>query len=81
MINPQWPEVQLYMISHIHNHFSCRYYLHWHFSVFTRLGIPGPRPSVVSGNLLHIVRKVRERERERERERGGGGGEVDFPVA
>lgn len=37
--------------------FLTMWYLRWHFSVFRRLGIPGPRPSYISGNLLQIVRQ------------------------
>ncbi|XP_060565718.1 cytochrome P450 3A24-like [Ruditapes philippinarum] len=32
-------------------------YLKWHFSVFKRLAIPGPEPSIISGNLMYILRK------------------------
>ncbi|XP_067672070.1 cytochrome P450 3A11-like [Haliotis asinina] len=28
-----------------------------HFSVFKRLGIPGPEPSIISGNLMEIMKK------------------------
>lgn len=32
-------------------------YLRWHFSVFKRLNIPGPKPSYISGNLICIMKK------------------------
>lgn len=37
-------------------YFECRH-LKRHFSVFKRLGIPGPEPSIISGNLIEIMKK------------------------
>ncbi|KAK3607440.1 hypothetical protein CHS0354_035139 [Potamilus streckersoni] len=33
------------------------WYLRWHFSTFKRLGLQGPEPSIIAGNLPEIMKK------------------------
>ncbi|KAL3877748.1 hypothetical protein ACJMK2_035410 [Sinanodonta woodiana] len=37
--------------------FSRYKYLRWHFSTFKRLGLQGPQPSIIAGNLPEIMKK------------------------